>query len=570
MYLSGLGGRLTPWTDLSKTPVVSPDRSRSTDINLSLVKAWIDGCSNNHEKCRGPSGQPWFPTRLLHLGSGVQHTRLVVTKDNPPSGPYITLSHRWGSQSYTKLKSSTFTQLQRAVDIPSLPQVFQDAIVVAHRLGVHFIWIDSLCIMQDEDDRSDWDIESQTMDKVYYYSFLNISATKSLDGSESLFQTNSWDCDPFFEMDLFVDGALQRYTVVDGDVWTHEIDGAPLNQRGWVFQERFLARRVLHFGEFQMGWECNELSALEMFPGGLPRTTALPFVGKNSLHKAISTLLKQSAPSVDRSFISTWNNIVTAYSQCRLTFNEDKLRAIAGIAKSIMGNTTDRYGAGMWESTILYSLPWYRPQTDRNALPMTRTPRAPSWSWASVDGKVEFPPMFEGIRECFAVLQFFPDLLVAGGEIADPSGGSIRLNGVCLPVSIKWAEEDITSFEVAGFRFPVTDTPWGARIHLEGSPQNIQLSVRQGRVLFMPLYATFHALRAVLLTKVRGVGAHLRVGAVQIEVMVRRRPHQSLADGWIAEPSSGHDELGDYVWNKWALDFINYIKTCRRRVVDII
>jgi Heterokaryon incompatibility protein (HET) len=165
----------------------------------------------------------------------------------------MTLSHRWGHQPYTKLESSTMVQLQNAIDITNLPQVFQDAIKIAQHLDIHYLWIDALCIKRDQDDHSDWKSESQNMDKIYSSAFLNVSATTSLDGSESLFQGRS--CRPILpsRIQLEVNGLLQNYCVFDGDIWYDDIASAPLNQRGWVFQERFLARKVLHFGQRQMG-----------------------------------------------------------------------------------------------------------------------------------------------------------------------------------------------------------------------------------------------------------------------------------------------------------------------------
>lgn len=129
----------------------------------------------------------WFPTRLIYIGSHDRDVKLIISEESPPNGPYMSLSHRWGSQVYTKLDSTTITQLQSAIDIGALPQVFQEAIKVARFLGINYMWIDALCIKQDKDDLSDWEVESLKMGKVYSQAILNLSATLSQDGSESLF-----------------------------------------------------------------------------------------------------------------------------------------------------------------------------------------------------------------------------------------------------------------------------------------------------------------------------------------------------------------------------------------------
>ena len=480
----------------------------------------------------------------------------------------MTLSHRWGSQVYKKLVSSTLVDLQRGIDVSSLPHVFQDAIFVAVSLGIKFLWIDSLCIMQDEDDRADWEIESQQMDKVYSHSFLNISATKSSNGSESLFYTSSQGCQPFFDIDLIVDGVSKRYVAIDCDVWADEIDKAPLNGRGWVFQERFLARRILHFGASQMGWECGELRALEMFPRGVPQATSLPFIQRGALYESSVALLGRSESSTDEAFIDTWQCMVTEYSRCRFSFEKDKLRAFVGIAKRITKNNADRYAAGMLESTILYDLPWSRGEEVREASPMTGTLQTPSWSWASVTGEVTFPSILGGIRERFAAIRDFPDPPLAGGKHGDADAGRIRIEGVCLPLHLNWEGEEISNIEMAGFNFPVTGHIWDASIELEHPQQTLQSLSQQGRVLFMPLYRTSYFLNAIVLRKVRGVGTHLRLGAAQIQVMVRGAPPESRE--WVSVPAVSRAELGDYQWNNRAMDFILYIRKCHSRVVDIV
>lgn len=293
----------------------------------------------------------------------------------------MTLSHRWGHQSYTKLKTSTMVQLQHSIDVASLPQIFQDTIKIAYHLGIKYLWIDALCIIQDEDDCSDWENESQNMDKIYSCAFLNVSATMSLDGSESHFKERSWG--PFLhsEIELEVNGLFQKHYIVDEDIWYDEITNAPLNKRGWVFQERFLARRVLHFGERHMGWECRELDVLEMFPERLPQASITSSMSKSNIASMMATLTQQSDQPPDLEFVRLWQNLVTEYSKCRLTYSKDKLIAVAGVANYMMKARTDRYATGMWGKGMVYDLAWWRLTEDREAFPVSETSlRAPSWS----------------------------------------------------------------------------------------------------------------------------------------------------------------------------------------------
>ena len=248
----------------------------------------------------------------------------------------MTLSHRWGYWSFTILKKTTIDQLKNAIDIIDLPQIFQDAITIALHLKIYYIWIDALCIKQDKDDLSDWKNESLNMDKMYSCAFLNVSATMSIDGSESLIRKPRSDpCYPS-EIELETNGTLQKNFVVDGDTWSKEIDNGPLNNRGWVFQERFMARRVLHFGQHQLGWECRELAALETFPNGLPRASAMSFIAKPIMEARMDLLTQKPEDADETEFTQLWQLLVNQYSKCMLTYSKDKLTAFSGIAKRVM------------------------------------------------------------------------------------------------------------------------------------------------------------------------------------------------------------------------------------------
>jgi hypothetical protein len=473
-------------------------------------------------------------------------------------------------------------QLQYVIDIASLPQIFQDTIKIADHLGMEYLWIDALCIIQHDD--SDWENESQNMDKIYSCAFLNVSATMSFDGSESLFKERSWDSFVHPEIELKVNGLFQQYYVLDGDIWDDEITGAPLNQRGWVFQERFLARRVLHFGERHMGWECRELDALEMFPEGLPQASSTGSMSKSKVASTMATLTPQSGQTSDLKFVELWQNLVKDYSKCKLTYPKDKLIAFAGVAKFMMKARTDGYAAGMWEKGSVYDLAWWRLSEDREAFPVSETSgRAPSWSWASVDGEITFPSTFGGVQAHFI------DILELSEPIANESCAittreSIKTKGHCLPMSIECSNEEIVAFKVAGFRFPAGDGVRDSSIDLEISNEELLELVQRGKLLFLPLFATSYFLYGIVLTKIRGIGAHCRLGAVEIPVMVEdvtkemgeegdhnSRPGRSQLGAWVREQSTGQSVPANKFWSIAAVDLVHYLLKPQRvrRIIDI-
>ena len=482
-----------------------------------MIGHWIDQCSKHHGGCQG-NGEAWYPTRLLDL-SEAQVVKLIISKDSSPKGSYITLSHRWSDQPFKKLTPSTISHLQHGIDVSRLPQVFQDAINIARHLRITYLWIDALCIVQDEPGCLDWKIESQTIDKIYSFAFLNVSATMSLDGSESLFQERSWKFLLPTEVKLEVNGEVQKRYMQNANIWDDEITEAPLNRRGWVFQERFLARRVLHFGQSQIGWECQELEALEMFPNGLPQVCATSSLNKSKVVSRMAKMKHQSDEASELDLVDLWQELVTAYSRCGLTFPHDKRVAISGVSRRMQEARTDRYAAGMWEKGMAHDLAWWRLSEDREAFPIDRTcSRAPSWSWTSVDGEIVFPSTFGGLRRQFInVLEMseqFPD----EGSNVQPRA-SLRIEGWCLPMSFERKKQEIIAFTVTDFRFVVNEAAEGATVTLEAEEEEVMLYAQQDRVFTLPLFATTYHLSGVIIIKDGKLGAYRRVGALEIPIL---------------------------------------------------
>lgn len=279
----------------------------------------------------------WFPTRLIDIGLSKNcNPRLLITSEVPPDGPYVTLSHCWGSVNVIQLKCESLNHFTNGIAITDLPKTFVDAICVTRRLGFRYIWIDSLCIIQDSP--GDWLREAMLMYLVYSNSICNIAATGSIDVSIGLFRSRNVHILFPCEINTYYNGIEDplQYHIIDRFFWKTHLCNAPLNQRSWVVQERFLAPRNLHFGSQQLFWECREFDAAEKYPMGLPM--ALKY----------SAAFKSFDPVFDASRMRTitgrewdagynfnmlWNKLVEAYSSSRLTKPEDKLIAFAGVAK---------------------------------------------------------------------------------------------------------------------------------------------------------------------------------------------------------------------------------------------
>ena len=335
-----------------------------------------------------------YPTRLL----GVRQPRtvqLVLTKTIPGRNRYVTLSHCWGETPIFTHTKKTAKKLLAGISEDELPKTFREAVVATRRLCVDYLWIDSLCIVQD--DLSDWEKESALIAGIYGGSFCNLAATSSSDPSEGLFrgQSDRSVADPrpveittrfdFFGEPL-VRPEYKQIAVVWSSLWKEEIESQPLLKRAWVVQERALAPRTIHFARYQVFWECSMLAACEAFPHGpVGREVRMQLPYPVQERQWYGLTKSKDVPVTVA--LSSWREIVVFYSKCGLTVRTDKLTAISGLAKRMQPVIGCRYLAGLWEKHFLQQLLWWGGSRD------PRSPKlyiAPSWSWASVEGEIGF------------------------------------------------------------------------------------------------------------------------------------------------------------------------------------
>lgn len=226
-------------------------------------------CTKNHTKCsRLSESEPYYPTRLVEIIQRIPELRIRITNKDPPKEPYTTLSHSWGNAVFTKLTVSNLEALQDDFSISELPKSFRDAISITQTLGVKYLWIDSLCIIQDS--VVDWRREAAAMGDIYRNSYCNIAATRALSSDQGCFADRDPSVvSPCTVSSAWTDRIPQTCLIVEGQFFS-QVFGAPLNRRAWVVQERLLAPRVLHYAQEQLFWECHEFEACETFPHGLP------------------------------------------------------------------------------------------------------------------------------------------------------------------------------------------------------------------------------------------------------------------------------------------------------------
>ena len=382
----------------------------SSTEHVKLSKYWLEECVSKHLYCNA-DWTGFVPSRLIQICSSVESTtvRLHVTGAADQGIRYCTLSYCWGKvKDVLTLTSRNIDAFLNDIPLDGLPHTLQDAIKITKGLGCTYLWIDSLCIIQDLQD--DWARESAVMGGIYQSSLCTITAAAADNADGGCFSARnplSYDwCKLSGEgEDALYASLAYRSTGARNEV----LRESPLIERAWVMQERLLSPRMLHFGPRGIYWTCLLGSASEHDVEGtgapstgelLPDTQQMfgPSVEQinwrphiqliEGRHDFQSLLTGQSGSFKIESlqdFHRTWAKLVWQYTRCKLTKPNDKLVALSGLAQRIKEETGFRYHAGLWEQTILYDLCWFR---SRRPEPRPPEYRAPSWSWASAEGVI--------------------------------------------------------------------------------------------------------------------------------------------------------------------------------------
>ncbi|KAJ4414578.1 hypothetical protein N0V85_003098, partial [Neurospora sp. IMI 360204] len=333
---------------------------------LNRLKQWLNDCINEHVECRMTfSGEkvdeslpPVLPTRVIDVGplDGSGGARLM--ESNGKRGHYTALSYCWGSSQksarpYLTIKHTLEKHLS-GIPWDLLPKTLQDAVLLTRAVGVRYLWIDSLCIIQDSD--ADWKEEAEKMGTVYAQARLVIAATTGADAEAGLFP---------FQTHIHRPGRPSLYFRKLPSERNSPQHSLPLFTRGWAMQEWVLARRIVFWTYDRMSWYCMR-----------------GCVGDHGDRVLFHSDLTKTSKS--------WEKIVQLYSSRNLTKPGDKLIALRGIVNGIQTKIPeDKYVFGSWQSMLPWELLWSgqaAPSTDAGLQEL----HIPSWSWAAHPGGVRF------------------------------------------------------------------------------------------------------------------------------------------------------------------------------------
>jgi hypothetical protein len=344
-----------------------------------------------------------LPTRVIDVGNpGL--VRLIVP--NSTMGRYVCLSHCWGGHHPLKTTKENLSSHLHSIPPERIPKTYQDAAEFTRLMGIRYLWIDSLCIIQDSTE--DWEQQSALMCSVYENCYVVIAATSAKDATEGFLKTKergnfeirgeTTANVPYQILGLGVyPHPKNNYDAHHGPRWPlyqHEAQRWPLISRGWVFQERLLAPRVVHFTSDEILWECRECNVCQC--GGFKVADREVWQNKTYFRRILEA-------GENDGLVAGWQALVENFSSLKLSRDTDKLPAISGLAKKMAQRRPGaRYLAGLWDDSLELDLLWVNLDASLgDGHPMPVDWRAPSWSWASINSAVTFP-LRQGTNTRFA------------------------------------------------------------------------------------------------------------------------------------------------------------------------
>lgn len=366
---------------------------------------------------RGPQS---LPSRVIEVSAGITPYKVKLQDTRGKRGIYAALSYCWGTQSQIMTTRSTLQEHLAGISVIELPATIQDAIKLCQSLDIQYLWVDSLCIVQD--DSEDWHHEAAEMASIYGRSALTITTPQknhcyeSFDAIKTTLQENSplpqllWE---HRQQERTVTGTVtvrqKSLTSGSGSPFPYSSGNksSPWMARGWTLQEWLLSPRVLHCGSERV-WDCYQTWHSETSPGQARHFGALNETGaaQDILAAHIFTRMARIDPTILQSGLDThWARLVEEFTSRTLSREMDKMPAIAGLATKFMEHSHAKapgakYLAGLWDykginpfgghtyptSQLPLGLLWRRSSVEHMRSPAAY--RAPSWSWAALDGPV--------------------------------------------------------------------------------------------------------------------------------------------------------------------------------------
>ncbi|KAH9203395.1 heterokaryon incompatibility protein-domain-containing protein [Leptodontidium sp. 2 PMI_412] len=342
---------------------------------------WLWKCENEHSKCSNAE-DPALPKRVLDLGEGNsgQTIKLHISQLSQ-RGRYVALSYCWGGPQQLTTTTSTIKSRIEGIALELLPKTITDAALVTKKLGIRYLWVDALCIIQDADyDRQQ---EISSMGEIYKSATVSIAAANAKRLTDGFLEDRlPWE---MCRLPLYLDKHSFGTIYIAAETYRKVEMNEPLFSRGWAFQEFLLSPRVIVFDKLQATWHCHS----DIFKGLVPGYAGYGYTTKADFDNYLSK--KQHGSTDWYGPQRMWATLLHEYTARDFTLFEDRLPAISGIVKELSLLWKDEYIAGLWKSHIFQQLAWsrgYPYQGDKPFKPFQHLNTdkrigLPSWSWKS-------------------------------------------------------------------------------------------------------------------------------------------------------------------------------------------
>ncbi|KAM0247621.1 hypothetical protein ACHAQJ_009761 [Trichoderma viride] len=374
-----------------------PNLFPASKETIATIKNWLQDCFATHSECQQAHGSLQTsgksvlgPRRLLHLSGNTLHPQ-VRLEENYLSNKllqYVALSYCWGGDQAVKLKDDLVQSWMKDIPYIQFPQTIKDAIQITMDLGLQYLWIDALCIIQDSDqDKAE---QVSRMAEVYEQAYMTISAAIATAVPEGFLHSRYIAGEGGFRMPFTCEDGQPSAVILwqgrEPDAWE------PIDKRSWCLQESILSPRVLEYGTHNIRWHCARSRADESqlrYDGWVGHSKT--FAQLNMSHPLTSSIDWMSLEDPDK-FVQVWQTLVSHYTRRGLGWYQDKLLAISAIARKMSRSSNKTYMAGLWVEHLGQLLLWHPNHgPDAKEKPCRHaTYVAPSWSWGSFSGEIDF------------------------------------------------------------------------------------------------------------------------------------------------------------------------------------
>lgn len=365
-------------------PLVPP--SNDVETTIRKCQAWYAECCSSHEACSG-SDSATFPRRVLDLTDTASTSRVRLRETDGLSGQYTALSYCWGGTKPSLTTTSNYESRMSGMNSSDLPVCYQDAIAVTLKLGIKYLWIDALAIIQD--DPQDWQKEVYVMDQIFRNAAVVIVAAAALNPFQSFLDRTAsplWASAEYgprqgsrrwtkaFQLQGADESACVQVQVAPRHTFAQGKDACvqlPMETRAWIFQEHLMARRSLIFRAEEVIWRCAKGCECECSSSKCYYDAYVP-----------DEPMRRGTAMDSNLALRFWVDRSVSYSLRKLSVDTDRLPALSALAKAFASSIGGSYLAGMWRERLVPQLCWNIRYPESAVKPYS-VYVAPSWSWAS-------------------------------------------------------------------------------------------------------------------------------------------------------------------------------------------